>query len=49
MDLLNFNCPEMQVDKLLPTYLDLYDVVLTGDADFSLINRMLQFILQTSS
>ena len=34
-----------QVDKLLSTYLELYDVVLTGDASMDIVNAVLRAIL----
>lgn len=38
----------VQVDKLLPTYLHLYDIVITGDGDFSPINELCRYLLSTS-
>ena len=35
----------MQVDKLLPTYLELYDIVLTGDASMDVVHALLSAIL----
>ena len=35
----------MQADKLLPTYLELYDIVLTGDASMDVANSVLSAIL----
>lgn len=38
-------CCFLQADKLLPTYLELYDIVLTGDASMDLVNAVLNKIL----
>ena len=35
----------MQADKLLSTYLELYDIVLTGDASMDVVNAVLRTIL----
>lgn len=35
----------MQADKLLSTYLELYDIVLTGDANMDVVNAILRAIL----
>jgi len=39
-------CAYTQVDKMLPTYQGLYDIVLTGDGDMSVIQGLLQYLLQ---
>ena len=38
-------CLNMQADKLLSTYLELYDIVLTGDASMDVVNAVLRTIL----
>ena len=43
MTLLSINF--LQIDKLLPTYLELYDIVLTGDASMDIVNAVLNKIL----
>ena len=35
----------MQTDKLLSTYLELYDIVLTGDTSMDVISAVLRAIL----
>ena len=41
----NNYCSNMQADKLLSTYLELYDIVLTGDASMDVVNAVLRTIL----
>ena len=36
----------LQVEEMLPTYRELYDIVLVGDGDMSVITALLQEILQ---
>ena len=44
MEILIYNV-HLQVDKLLSTYLELYDIVLTGDASMDVVNAVLRAIL----
>lgn len=34
------------MEKLLPTYLDLYDIVLTGDGDLTFVNQILTSLVE---